>query len=77
MKVNAQWVPCVHTSSCSYYFDSFETCIWFGYNTQINFDTFVLQFEQSHFFRHFDNEGEWTLGILCAHFLLQLLFRFI
>ena len=58
MKVNGQWVPCVRNSysfilillklyRC---FDhALKMCMWFGYNPHINFDTFILQFELSHF----------------------------
>ena len=50
MKVNGQWVPCVHNSSNSFIpillklyrciDHALKMCMWFGYNRQINFDTF-------------------------------------
>ena len=59
MKVNGQWVPCVR--NCSYSFipillklyrclnQALKICMWFGYDTQINFYYFCSQFELSHF----------------------------
>ena len=47
-----------------------KMCMWFGYDPQINFITFFLQFELSHF-GHFDNESERAVGTLCAQLLLQ------
>ena len=59
MKVNGQWVPCVRNSSDSFIlillklyrclFQDLKICMWFGYDTQINFYYFCLQFELSHF----------------------------
>ena len=81
MKVNGQWVPCVRNSSDSFIlilvklyrclYQALKICMWFGYDTQINFYYFCLQFELKSFFGHFDNESEWTVGTLCAQLLLQ------
>ena len=46
-----------------------KICMWFGYNPQINFCHFFLQFELSYFFGHFHNESEWAVGTLCAQLL--------
>ena len=77
MKVNEQWVPCVHNSSYSFmpialklymcYEHGLKICMWFGYNPWIFFVIFS-QFELSHFFRHFSERIECTL---CAQLLLQ------
>ena len=52
MKVNRQWVPCVHISSYSltpihlklYRFPdhALKICMWFEYNPKIDFDIFLL-----------------------------------
>ena len=34
---------------------------------------YVPYLRNSPFFRHFDNENEWAVGILCAQLLLQFL----
>ena len=47
-----------------------KICMWFGYNPQINFVTF-LQFELSYFFGQFHNESEWAVGTFCTQLLLQ------
>ena len=39
----------IHLKLCRCLDRALKMFMWFGYNTQINFDTFVLQFEQSHF----------------------------
>ena len=59
MKVNGQWVPCVRNSSYSFIpillklyrclYQASKICMWFGYDTQINFYYFCSQFELSHF----------------------------
>ena len=59
MKVNGQWVPCVRNSSYSFIpillklyrclNQALKICMWFGYDTQINFYYFCSQFELSHF----------------------------
>ena len=59
MKVNGQWVPCVRNSSYSFIpillklyiclYQALKICMWFGYDTQINFYYFCSQFELSHF----------------------------
>ena len=58
MKVNGQWVPCVRNSSYSFIpillklyrclNQALKICMWFGYDTQINFYYFCSQFELSH-----------------------------
>ena len=50
-----------------------KICMWFGYNSQINFCHFffaILTYMHP-FFGHFDNESEWTVGTLCAQLLQQ------
>ena len=59
MKANGQWVPCVRNSSYSFIpillklyrclYQALKICMWFGYDTQINFYYFCSQFELSHF----------------------------
>ena len=52
------------------YFDhALKMCILFKCNPLIYFDTFffVFRFE----LRHFDNESEWAVGILCKQLPLQ------
>ena len=59
MKVNGQWVPCVRNSSYSFIpillklyrclNQALKICMWFGYDTQINFYYFCSQLELSHF----------------------------
>ena len=59
MKVNGQWVPCVRNFSYSFipillklYIclnQALKICMWFGYDTQINFYYFCSQSELSHF----------------------------
>ena len=59
MKVNGQWVPCVRNSSDSFIlillklyrclYQALKICMWFGYDTQINFYYFCSQFELSHY----------------------------
>ena len=81
MKVNGQWIPCVCNSSYSFIpillklyiclYQALKICMWFGYDTQINFITFVRNLILV-IFSHFDNESEWTGGTLCAQLLLQL-----
>ena len=78
MKVNGQWVPCVHNFSYSFmpidlklyvcYGHGLKICMWFGYSPWIIFLSFFSQFELRHFFRHF---SEWIEGTLCAQLLLQ------
>ena len=58
MKVNGQWVPCVRNSSYSFIpillklyrclNQALKVCMWFRYDTQINFYCFCSQFELSH-----------------------------
>ena len=79
-KVNRLWVPCVRNSSYSLILNllklhrccdhALKICISFGYNPQIIFCHFFAILTLP-FFRHFDNESEWTVGTMCAQLLLQ------
>ena len=80
MKVNGQLAPCVHNFSYSFIpifmklyrclDHALKMCVWFGYNPQINFETFFRNLNLV-LFQTFYNESEWTVGTLCAQLLLQ------
>ena len=82
MKVNGQWVPCVRNSSYSFIpillklyrclNQALKICMWFGYDTQINFYYFCSQFELSHFSVILTMIVNWGGGgTLCVQLLLQ------
>ena len=81
MKVNGQWVACVRNSSYSFIpillklyrclNQALKICMWFGYDTQINFYYFCSQFELSHFSVILTMKVNGRGGTLCVQLLLQ------
>ena len=83
MKVNGQWVPCVHNSSYSliqillklnrHCDHGLKICMWLGYTPQIYF---------CHFFRNLNlvifrtfSHPSWGHSVLLTHFLVPILLR--